>query len=127
MPIAREYQRRRGIAAADAGARCLAFLIACFGGPARADPANDGMVLLQTNCGRCHAVAASAASPRSMAPNLAIILQAYPVERLQSELSEGIRPKHPDMPQVRFSPDDIASIYYYLHGKSPESEERRPQ
>ena len=51
----------------------------------------------------------------------------YPAERLQSELAEGIRPKHPEMPQVRFSPSDIASIYYYLHGKTPESEYRKSQ
>ena len=47
-------------------------------------------------------------------------------DRLEAELSEGIRPKHPDMPQIRFSPDEVTSIYYYLHGKSPESEERHP-
>jgi hypothetical protein len=50
-----------------------------------------------------------------------------PAERLQSELGEGIRPEYPEMPQVRFSPNEIASIYYYLHGKPPESEYRRPQ
>ena len=58
---------------------------------------------------------------------LSIVLESYPAERLQSELADGIRPKHPEMPQVRFSPSDVASIYYYLHGKTPESEYRKSQ
>jgi len=107
--------------------RLLVVVVLCCGGSALADQASDGRGLLERNCGRCHAVAPGAESPRPQAPNLAIVLQAYPAERLESELSEGIRPKHPDMPQVRFSPSDIASIYYYLHGKTPESEYRRPQ
>jgi cytochrome c553 len=108
--------------------RCLVLLlIACCGGPALADQAADGKALLEANCSRCHAVAPGAESSRKEAPNLSIILQSYPAERLQSELSEGIRPRHPEMPQVRFSPSEIADIYYYLHGKTPESEYRRSQ
>jgi hypothetical protein len=77
--------------------------------------------------GQCKAAARRAQSPRPQAPDLAIVLQSYPVERLEGELREGIRPKHPDMPQVPFSPSDIASIYRYLHGEAPDSEYRRPQ
>ncbi len=104
----------------------LALLVCCVGS-AQADPASDGRALLERNCGRCHAVVPGGESPRSGAPNLTIVLESYPLERLQSELAEGIRPKHPEMPQVRFLPGEIASIYYYLHGKAPESEYRRPQ
>ena len=107
--------------------RYLALVLLFCGKPALAEEASGGKALLATNCGRCHAVDPSAKSPREQAPNLAIVLQSYPAERRQSELSEGIRPKHPEMPQVRFSPNEIASIYYYLHGKPPESEYRRPQ
>jgi cytochrome c len=107
--------------------RALVVLLLCCGGFARADQTTEGKALLETNCGRCHAVAAGAESPRPQAPNLAIVLQSYPVERLETELGEGIRPKHPDMPQVRFSPSDIASMYRYLHAEAPDSEYRRPQ
>ena len=107
--------------------RYLALALLCCGKPAGAEEASDGRALLAANCGRCHAVDPSAESPRPQAPNLAIVLQSYPAERLQSELSEGIRPKHPDMPQVRFSPNEIASIHRYLHGKTPDLEYRRPQ
>jgi cytochrome c len=106
--------------------RCLAFIVCCVGS-AHADQASDGKALLERNCGRCHAVTPGGQSPRKGAPNLSIVLESYPAERLQSELAEGIRPKHPEMPQVRFSPSDISNIYYYLHGKTPESEFRRSQ
>jgi cytochrome c len=107
--------------------RCVALPLLCCGGLALAGQASDGRALLERNCGRCHAVAPGTESPRQQAPNLTIVLQSYPAERLASELTEGIRPRHPEMPQVRFSPSEIASIYYYLHGKRPESEYRRPQ
>jgi mono/diheme cytochrome c family protein len=99
-----------------------AVVLACA--PAAAE---DGKALLERNCGRCHAVTAGAESPRKQAPNLWIVLGSYPVERLNVELAEGISPKHPEMPQVRFSDDEITSIYYYLHGQGPDSEYRRPQ
>ena len=107
--------------------RYLVLFLLCYRGPALADQVSEGRALLETSCGRCHAVVPGAESPRRQAPNLTIVLQSYPAERLESELMEGIRPKHPEMPQVRFSPSDIASVYYYLHAKTPESEYRRPQ
>lgn len=105
--------------------RYLALFIICCGGSALAEQPNDGKAILERNCGRCHAVAPGVESPRSGAPNLSIVLQSYPAERLQAELTEGIRPKHPEMPQVSFSSDDIGNIYFYLHGKTPESEDRQ--
>ncbi len=101
-------------------------LLRC-GKPAVADEASDGKAPACTELRQVPRRCPNAKSPRPQAPNLAIVLQSYPAERLQSELGEGIRPRHPDMPQVRFSPNEIASIYRYLHGKTPDSEYRRPQ
>jgi mono/diheme cytochrome c family protein len=109
--------------------RTLTLCLACCAAPALAlaDQAGDGKALLESNCGRCHAVTAGAESPLPRAPNLTIVLQSYPRERLEKELAEGIRPKHPDMPQVRFSAREIDDIYFYLHGQSPAAEERQQQ
>jgi hypothetical protein len=60
-------------------------------------------------------------SPLKQAPNLAIVLGNWPFERLDVELSEGVGSRHPDMPQIQFSPEDITSIYDYLHGHSSET------
>ena len=107
--------------------RYPALVLLCCGKLALADQASDGKALLATNCGRCHAVDPAAASPRPPAPNLAIVLQSYPAERLQLELGEGIRPKHPEMPQVRFSPNEIAASIITSMANRQRSEYRRPQ
>ncbi len=101
--------------------------LASYGRPALAAEGSDGKALLEKNCGRCHAVIAGAESPLKQAPNLWIVLGAYPGERLEAELAEGIGSRHREMPQIQFSAEDIASIYYYLHGKGPDAEYRRPQ
>jgi len=95
--------------------------------PSLAAESSDGRAILEKNCGRCHAVAPADASPLKEAPNLAIVLGSYPGERLELELGEGIGSRHRDMPQIQFSAEEITSIYYYLHGKEPDSEYRRPQ
>ena len=101
--------------------------LACFMRPGLAAESSEGRAILERNCGRCHAVAPGEASPLKEAPNLAIVLGSYPGERLELELSEGIGSRHPDMPQIQFSAEEITSIYYYLHGEGPDSEYRRPQ
>jgi mono/diheme cytochrome c family protein len=101
--------------------------LACYMRPGLAAESSDGRAILERNCGRCHAVAPGDASPLKEAPNLAIVLGSYPGERLELELGEGIGSRHRDMPQIQFSAEEITSIYYYLHGKEPDSEYRRPQ
>ena len=104
---------------------CVA--LACYMRPGLAAESSDGRAILERNCGRCHAVAPGDASPLKKAPNLAIVLGSYPGERLELELAEGIGSRHRDMPQIQFSAEEITSIYYYLHGKGPDSEYRRPK
>lgn len=101
--------------------------VACYMRPGLAAESSDGRAILERNCGRCHAVAPEDASPLKDAPNLGIVLGSYPGERLEIELAEGIGSRHRDMPQIQFSAEEITSIYYYLHGKGPDSEYRRPQ
>ena len=101
--------------------------LACYGQPSFAAEGSDGKAILERNGGRCHAVMAGAESPLKAAPNLWIVLGAYPGERLEFELAEGIGSRHREMPQIQFSAEDITGIYYYLHGKGPDAEYRRPQ
>ncbi len=128
MALRRFYHRR---AQNRARQRCASAALGLFAlicsGPLLAAEAVDGKALLERNCGRCHAVMAGAESPLKQAPNLWIVLGAYPGERLEAELAEGIGSRHREMPQIQFSSEDIMSIYYYLHGKGTDSEDRRPQ
>ena len=82
--------------------RCLALFMIWCAGAAHADQASDGKALLERNCGRCHAVVPGADSPRNGAPNLSIVLESYPAERLQSELAEGIAPNIRRCPRCVF-------------------------
>jgi len=74
----------------------------------------EGRMLLEQNCGRCHAVALNSPSPLAGAPNLRIVLGSYPAERLEFELAEGIGSRHREMPQVQFTQEDIEAIENYL-------------
>lgn len=91
--------------------------LVCCGRPSVAAQAGDGQAILEKNCGRCHAVSAGTESPLKMAPNLWIVLGSYPSSRLEVELGEGKGSRHREMPQIQFSEEEIASIYYYLHGE----------
>lgn len=97
----------------------IALLLMCAG-PGRAAEDRDGKELLESNCGRCHAVSAGETSRLKEAPNLWIVLRSYPRERLDFELAEGIGSKHRDMPQIQFDPKQIDSIEAYLFGEEKE-------
>lgn len=104
--------------------------LVCCGRPSVAAEAGDGKAILERNCGRCHAVSAGNESPLKTAPNLWIVLGSYPGSRLEVELGEGKGSRHREMPQIQFSEEEIASIYYYLHGEGigdiPPNEETGP-
>ncbi len=91
----------------------VALLIAS--GPAQAG-ASAGQSILKERCGRCHAVAPQSKSPIGVAPNLWEKLRAYPAERLEAELAEGMGSRHPAMPQIQFSSEEIAAVQTYLSG-----------
>ncbi len=103
-------KRRRGARSA----LMLAVLV-CSPFSARAAE-NAGKALLRENCGACHAVVTGEKSRLRQAPNLCDTLSTYPDERLDLELAEGVGSRHPTMPQVQFSDEEITAIYYYLHG-----------
>ncbi len=98
------------------GARSALMLAVLVCGPLPALAAeNAGKALLRENCGACHAVATGEKSRLRKAPNLFDTLSTYPDERLDFELAEGVGSRHPTMPQVQFSDEEITAIYYYLH------------
>jgi mono/diheme cytochrome c family protein len=88
-------------------------LVACASA-VRASEAIEGYALLERSCGRCHALKVDARSPLKAAPNLWTVLRSYPSDRLEFELAEGIGSRHPAMPQVQFTSDDIFRIQAYL-------------
>jgi mono/diheme cytochrome c family protein len=88
-------------------------VLMAFASPAHSDE-SDGQALLKERCGRCHAVSAMSRSPIGPAPNLWDKLRTYPAERLEFELAEGMGSRHPAMPQIQFTSEEIASVQTYL-------------
>ena len=76
--------------------------------------ASDGKAVLEKHCGRCHSIGATGESPLSEAPPLREIYLRYPIEQLEEGLAEGMGSRHREMPQIQFSPDQIAGILTYL-------------
>jgi mono/diheme cytochrome c family protein len=89
--------------------------------------ATEGKVLLETNCGRCHSIAATGTSPLPQAPPLREVYLKYPIDQLEEGFAEGMGSRHRNMPQIQFSPDQVAAILNYLGsitGVDPASRQR---
>jgi mono/diheme cytochrome c family protein len=96
-------------------ALALQILVLAFTDPARSDETR-GQSILKDRCGRCHAVTPQSESLIGLAPNLWEKLRSYPSERLAFELAEGMGSRHPAMPQIQFSSEEIAEVQSYLSG-----------
>ena len=95
-----------------------AALTGCLSSPdsARAeDPqTKDGRFLVDVHCAACHAITRTDRSLHPDAPPLRTLSRNYPVSALEESLAEGIMVGHPDMPEMRFRPEDVAAIISYL-------------
>ena len=76
--------------------------------------AQRGLVILRTNCSRCHAIGKVGDSPLPIAPPFRTLHERYPVQDLEEPLAEGIITGHPTMPEFRFDPGQVGDIIAYL-------------
>ncbi len=97
--------------------RC--FVAVALGGtaapPSYAQSDKQGVTLLMRDCGRCHAVGLSGASPRPDAPAFRTLGARYPIEALEETLGEGIMSGHPDMPEFQYDAEEVGAIIDYLN------------
>lgn len=73
-----------------------------------------GRVLVERNCGMCHATGPAGPSREPLAPPFRTLNQRYDVDALGEALVEGIITGHPSMPEFRFKSDEVAAILSYL-------------
>src|SRR5271154_2347481 len=97
----------------------VATAVLALASPARSDDtlspaAQRGLVIVRTNCARCHAVDKVSESPLKVAPPFRTLHQRYPVEALEEPLAEGIVTGHPTMPEFRFDPGQVGDVIAYL-------------
>jgi mono/diheme cytochrome c family protein len=102
-------------------ARGLLFLGLLLCSSAASDATNPsqlrarGKVILQQNCGRCHAIGATGESPLKQARPMRDVYARFAPKELQAELREGMVSKHRAMPQIDFSDEDTDAILAYLY------------
>jgi cytochrome c len=91
-------------------------VVALGGGSAVAqDPqVAQGLDIVRRNCGMCHAIGRTDASPNASAPLFRELHKRYPVDNLAEALSEGIITGHPQMPEFAFPPEQVSAIISYL-------------
>jgi cytochrome c len=106
---------------------CLALLTAAAGSAlAAGGTAIDGKAVLEKHCSRCHSIEATGESPLKGAPPLREVYLRYPIEQLEEGFAEGMGSRHRDMPQIQFSPDEVAGILNYLGSITGVAPSQRP-
>jgi mono/diheme cytochrome c family protein len=83
------------------------------------EPGNvaQGKKLVETHCAGCHAIGLTGASPYPAAPPFRTLHTKYDVEGLAEAFAEGILVYHKgaqQMPEFRFSPEDVDDLIAYL-------------
>ncbi len=73
-----------------------------------------GLALVMRNCSMCHAIGRAGDSPNPQAPHFRDLHQRYPIDNLGEALAEGILVGHPQMPEFRFSGQEVSDIIAYL-------------
>ncbi len=97
----------------------LAFALAA-GLSAAGEPSRDlvkkGEALAKNNCGSCHAIGRTGASPNRKSPPFRYLSRKYPLANLEEALGEGIVVGHEglDMPQFRFDSGEVEALLAYL-------------
>lgn len=96
-------------------ATCGLLVLAPSGAPAQEPDLKRGEALMVRHCSGCHAVGRSGTSRHAEAPPFRILGRRYPIESLEEALGEGIVSGHPDMPEFKFSAEDVGAVVAYLN------------
>jgi cytochrome c len=84
----------------------------------------QGRAFAEKNCGKCHALGETGASPHPQAPPFRLVVERYPSENLAEALAEGIVAGHQDMPVFVLQPPEIEAFLAYLDSLGPKQRRR---
>jgi cytochrome c len=75
-----------------------------------------GKAIAAKNCGACHAIGRTGASPNPKSPPFRFLARKYPLANLEEALGEGIIVGHEglEMPPFQFDPKQIEALLAYL-------------
>ncbi len=94
----------------------LALFVTALCAPASAGTLARGKAIAAKNCGGCHAIGRTGASPNPKSPPFRYLARKYPLANLEEALGEGIIVGHEglDMPPFQFDPRQIEALLAYL-------------
>jgi len=78
------------------------------------DTIREGEKLAKELCSNCHAIDKTGESKNKQAPPFRTFSQKWPLENLEEALAEGIVVGHDDMPEFKFTPDQITKFIAFL-------------
>jgi mono/diheme cytochrome c family protein len=74
-----------------------------------------GEALLARLCSGCHAIGRTGTGAHPEAPLFRALSRRYKIEALEEALAEGLISGHPDMPEFRFSAEEVGEVVAYLN------------
>jgi len=79
------------------------------------DELKTGQGLVEVNCGECHGVGKTDASPHRSAPPFRQLSNNFPMDALEEAFADGrIYSGHPDMPEFIATPEQLDAIIAYI-------------
>lgn len=74
----------------------------------------SGKILAEQLCAKCHSIDLKGKSPNKDAPAFRKFSPMWPLENLEEALAEGIVVGHDEMPEFKFSPEQISNFIAFL-------------
>src|SRR5947208_6294149 len=74
----------------------------------------QGRVLVQANCSRCHNIEKAGDSPFAPAPPFRVISRMYKATDIEEALVEGIVVGHPAMPEFEMTGEQAAALAAFI-------------
>ena len=78
------------------------------------DPQSRGLELVEEHCASCHAIGKTGASPFPAAPPLRAFSEHFDLDKFPGDSETFIAAGHPEMPNFRFTLEDVRAIRAYL-------------
>lgn len=78
------------------------------------DLAEDGRLIAERNCARCHAIGATGESPNPASPPFREVLKDFDIEVLATDFREHIALGGEEMPEFDFGPKGTDALMAYL-------------
>lgn len=85
-----------------------------------------GGAIAAANCGKCHAVGQTDASPQKITPPFRALGERYPVDMLVEAQKTGVVGGHDEMPMFDIGVDGVEALLAYIDSLAPAGPQYHP-